>query len=43
MALDLHRIEQRIAEVRSQLRSAVTLYAPDTGPPPPDPDTEPRD
>jgi hypothetical protein len=43
MALELHRIEQRIAEVRSQLRSAVTLYAPDTGPPPPDPGTEPRD
>jgi hypothetical protein len=43
MALDLHRLEQRIAHVRAQLRSAVTLYAPDTAPPPPDPGTEPRD
>jgi hypothetical protein len=41
--LDLHRIEQRLARVRSQLGYAVTMYEPDTATQPPDPEAEPRD
>jgi hypothetical protein len=43
VTLDLHRIEQRLARVRSELGYAVTMYDPDTPTEPPDPHTEPRD
>jgi hypothetical protein len=43
MTLDLHRIEQRLARVRSEMGYAVSMYDPDTATEPPDPTAEPRD